>query len=157
MSRVAFTVMLKFEHLIDTFEQCLQEVDQLDHSLGMKEMLADIKQDECFISLGQLWLQASKIRIWIVEKKNNLSEKIEKTERESYVKGKKEAVKEGDEEQEYKMTEEDKSEVQRLVFEKLDKELSDIFMKITQKAEYLLKMQVPPKMTQSDEQDAVLS
>jgi hypothetical protein len=43
------------------------------------------------------------------------------------------------------------------VFEKLDKELSDIFMKITQKAEYLLKMQVPPKMTQSDEQDAVLS
>jgi hypothetical protein len=45
-----------------------------------------------------LWLQASKIRIWIVEKKNNLSEKIEKSERESYVKGKKEAVKEGDEE-----------------------------------------------------------
>lgn len=108
MSRVAFTVMLKYEHLTDAFEQCLQEVDQLDHSLELKEMLADIKQDECFISLGQLWVQASKIRIWIVEKKNNLSEKIEKTERDQYVKGKKEAVKEGDEELEYKMTEEDK-------------------------------------------------
>lgn len=101
MSRTAFTVMVKYSQLVDVFEETLQEIEVLDGQIDitmdakerLKEFRAEIKDDDNFKQLLQQWVQASKIRIWIVEKKNNLSEKIEQSQRSAFVKTKKEKLK----------------------------------------------------------------
>ena len=100
MSRTAFAVMVKYSQLSDEFEEMIQEVDilcgQVDPLLSaqdkLKQIRLEIKDDDNFKKLLQQWQQASKIRIWIVEKKNNQSEKLERTQREAFIKAKKEKL-----------------------------------------------------------------
>ena len=51
----------------------------------LKAISDEIKDDEIFKKLLQQWQQASKIRMWIVEKKNNLSEKLQRSTRATYI------------------------------------------------------------------------
>jgi anti-sigma-K factor RskA len=51
----------------------------------LKAISDEIKDDENFKKLLQQWQQASKIRMWIVEKKNNLSEKLQRSTRATYI------------------------------------------------------------------------
>lgn len=51
----------------------------------LKAIIDEIKDDENFKKLLQQWQQASKIRMWIVEKKNNLSEKLQRSTRATYI------------------------------------------------------------------------
>jgi hypothetical protein len=51
----------------------------------LKAISDEIREDENFKKLLQQWQQASKIRMWIVEKKNNLSEKLQRTTRATYI------------------------------------------------------------------------
>jgi hypothetical protein len=49
-------------------------------------MRTELKDNDEFKSILHEWNQASKIRVWIMEKKKNLSEKIETKQREEFIK-----------------------------------------------------------------------
>jgi len=50
------------------------------------ELRKELKDEDDFKDLMKQWNHASRMRIWIVEKKKNLSEKIEKKCRDDYMK-----------------------------------------------------------------------
>lgn len=56
-------------------------------------MRTELKDNDEFKSILHEWNQASKIRVWIMEKKKNLSEKIETKQREEFIKQKKDRIK----------------------------------------------------------------
>jgi colicin import membrane protein len=101
MSRTVFTVMVKYSQLVDKLEEATQEIEILDGSIDcnlehkerLREFRAEIKDDDNFKELLQQWVQASRVRLWITEKKTNLSAKIDSAQRATFVKNKKEKIK----------------------------------------------------------------
>jgi len=96
LSRAAFSVMIKFsDYLLDTVSTCLDEIDLLseefkdasERDAKIKESLKTIPH---FDALIKRWESASKMRVWINEKKTNLMEKIKKIVEAEYKKKKEE-------------------------------------------------------------------
>jgi Ran-binding protein 1 len=93
MNRTAFTVMVKYSSLTEEVEEVLPEIDlqfqSVDKSLSKKEQMSEIraemKDDDAFKKLLQQYIQSSQVRIWIQEKKKNLSRKLEKTHNTEYL------------------------------------------------------------------------
>lgn len=71
--------MTEVEVIEGQLDLAIQGADKL------KAISDEIKDDENFKKLLQQWQQASKIRMWIVEKKNNLSEKLQRSTRATYI------------------------------------------------------------------------
>ena len=71
--------MTEVEVIEGQLDLAIQSADKL------KAISDEIREDENFKKLLQQWQQASKIRMWIVEKKNNLSEKLQRTTRATYI------------------------------------------------------------------------
>ena len=205
LSRAAFAVMLKFsDSLSDTATLCTDEIDMMsmdlendpEKDLKIKEALKTIPN---FDALMKRWESASKMRIWISDKKKNLSEKLKKEVETEYKKKKEEekkakeeaANKEGENKEQQKveeaaaadpkeeekkevkveeielidtsskpkveekaaeenpatdssgLSEEDKANIEKLLDEKFETELQSIYGKIVEKAEFLVKLQVP--------------
>lgn len=96
LSRAAFSVMIKFsDYLLDTVSICLDEIDLLsaeyddaaERDAKIKESLKTIPH---FDALLKRWESASKMRVWINEKKTNLMERIKKSVEAEYKKKKEE-------------------------------------------------------------------
>lgn len=98
LSRAALAVMIKFsDYLTDTVNHCKDEIDLLwvelesappaERDLKIKEALKSIPH---FDALLKRWESASKMRVWINEKKTNLSERLKKTVEAEYKKKKEE-------------------------------------------------------------------
>ena len=98
LSRAALGVMIKFsDYLIDTVILCKDEIDLLwmdletaqpsDRDAKIKEALKSLPH---FDALLKRWESASKMRVWINEKKTNLSERLKKTVEADYKKQKEE-------------------------------------------------------------------
>lgn len=104
LSRAAFAVMIKFSEFFDEFVSLVDEIeihwDELEgdseREIKVKEI---IKQAPHYEQIAKRWESASKMRIWISEKKKNLMEKITKEVEAEYTK-KKEEEKKKKEEQE---------------------------------------------------------
>jgi len=99
LSRAAFAVMLKFsDSLSDTATHCTDEIDMMsmdlendpEKDLKIKEALKTVPN---FDALMKRWESASKMRIWISDKKKNLSEKLKKEVETEYKKKKEEEKK----------------------------------------------------------------
>ena len=94
MSRAAFGVMIKFSDLTDTIQTLVDEIDlqwmdlesDSERDIKIKEAIKTVPH---FDSIQKSWESASKMRTWIIEKKKNLSERIQK-ETETEFKKKKE-------------------------------------------------------------------
>jgi hypothetical protein len=99
LSRAALGVMIKFsDYLVDTVHLCKDEIDLLQMDLESAEPAerdAKIKESlkglPHFEALLKRWESASKMRVWINEKKTNLSERLKKTVEAEYKKKKEEA------------------------------------------------------------------
>lgn len=59
---------------------------EMDENEKLRELRSALKEEPDFKELLKLWNHAGRMRMWIAEKKKNLSEKIEKTCREQYIK-----------------------------------------------------------------------
>ena len=129
MTRAAFSALIKFSDLFDSFSQLVDEVDMQwtdlekndERDLKMKELIKDFPN---FEGINKRWEQASKMRSWINEFKNTLRQRIE---------------------DEVKKESADKSESERseIIEQKYEKELNEMFTKVVQKAEFLLNLNVP--------------
>ena len=81
MTRAAFGVMIKFSDLTDTLQTLVDEIDllwsdlesDLERDLKIKEALNAVPG---FENLLKRWESASKMRIWINEKKLNLADRL---------------------------------------------------------------------------------
>ncbi len=69
---------------IDILETQL-ELD-IDINDKLRELRAELQNEADFKELLKQWNHAGRMRIWIAEKKKNLSEKIEKSCRDQYIK-----------------------------------------------------------------------
>jgi len=93
VSRAAFAVMVKFSDLYDHFSQVTDELDLLwddlkddpERDIKIKEQL---KQHAHYDQILKRWESASKMRLWIQEKKKNLAEKIKKQVEAKFIKEK---------------------------------------------------------------------
>ena len=121
LSRAALGVMIKFsDYLIDTVNRCKDEIEFLwmdSESSEPAERDAKIKESlkaqPNFDALLKRWESASKMRVWINEKKTNLSERLKKSVEAEYKKKKEEAKNapvESAEEKKEESKEESKSE-----------------------------------------------
>jgi len=113
LSRAALAVMIKFsDYLTDTVMLCKDEIDLLwldlesspaqERDTKIKEALKTLPH---FDALLKRWESASKMRVWINEKKTNLSERLKKTVEAEYKKKKEE-----DKEKKVEETDEKKEE-----------------------------------------------
>ncbi len=83
MSRAAFGVMIKFSDLTDTIQTLVDEIDlqwmdlesDPERDIKIKESIKTVPH---FENIQKRWESASKMRTWIIEKKKNLSERIQK-------------------------------------------------------------------------------
>ncbi len=81
LSRAAFSVIVKFSELTESFSSLVDEVDMLhaelegdeERDIKIKEM---IKKAHDFEQLFKRWESASKMRQWISEHKKELIEQI---------------------------------------------------------------------------------
>ncbi len=81
LTRAAFAVMIKYSQLGGRLENMINEIDilesQFEGDLSVTEKLKEIrdtlKDDNDFKELMKQWNHASRMRIWISEKKLNLS------------------------------------------------------------------------------------
>ncbi len=117
LSRAALAVMIKFsDYLTDTVLLCKDEIDllwmdlesapQAERDTKIKEALKGLPH---FDALLKRWESASKMRVWINEKKTNLSKRLKKTVEAEYKK-KKEEDKEKAKPQQEEAKEEEKKE-----------------------------------------------
>jgi hypothetical protein len=101
LSRAALGVMIKFsDYLVDTVLLCKDEIDLMwmdlesaepaERDAKIKESLKSLPH---FDALIKRWESASKMRVWINEKKTNLSERLKKTVEAEYKKKKEEEAK----------------------------------------------------------------
>jgi predicted transcriptional regulator len=129
LTRAAFSALIKFSELFDSFSQLVDEVDMQwveleqdeERDIKMKDI---IKAFPNFDGINKRWEHASKMRSWINEFKNTLRQTIEdQVNKESA----------------------DKSETERseIIEQRYTKELNEMFTKVVQKAEFLLKLNVP--------------
>jgi hypothetical protein len=106
MSRAAFAPLIKFTSHTDSLialvdELDIVEADLFDDTQDQKVLkrikyLEENRKDE-FAKVEQQWVNANKMRTWIIEKKKNLREKVEKEERPKFMEKKKASeIKEGD-------------------------------------------------------------
>lgn len=186
LSRAAFAVMIKFSEFFSDFTTMVDEVD-LQWSLleGDDERDFKIKQTvkamPNYDMILKRWDSASKMRMWVNEKKKNLSDKVKKDVEAEYKKKKEESPKqeevkaqsskkdnvEGTQEKKEEdtvkeeeivlidttteagkvdgmgFTEADKAAIEELTDQRFNEELQAIYGKIIEKAEFLVKLQVP--------------
>ena len=94
LTRAAFAVMAKYSQMGSKLENMVNEIDiletELDSSLDekgkLRELREKLKNEPDFKELLKQFNHAGRMRLWIAEKKKNLSEKIEKSCRETYIK-----------------------------------------------------------------------
>ena len=86
--------MAKYSQMGSKLENMVNEIDiietELDSSLDekgkLRELREKLKNEPDFKELLKQFNHAGRMRLWIAEKKKNLSEKIEKSCRETYIK-----------------------------------------------------------------------
>jgi hypothetical protein len=59
----------------------------------LRQIRAEVKDDETFQKIVAQWKRASQTRLWIMEKKKNLSKKLEKSLTATFIQEKKEKLK----------------------------------------------------------------
>jgi hypothetical protein len=70
---------------IDMMNGDLEGLEKVDRMLKMKELIEENELTNDFAAMSVQWSAASKMRIWLMEKKKNLSIKIEKAQNEKFV------------------------------------------------------------------------
>jgi len=63
---------------IDMMATDLEGLDKVEKMIKMKELIQENELTDDFDALSVQWAAASKMRVWLMEKKKNLSIKIEK-------------------------------------------------------------------------------
>ena len=95
LTRAAFSVMIKFSEFFDSFSDLVDEVDMQWMTLEGDEE-RDIKLREIvktfhnYDGILKRWDSASRMRLWLMEKKKNLADKVKKQVTDEYKKKKKE-------------------------------------------------------------------
>lgn len=170
MSRAAFALLIKFGDMLEDFVSLVDQVrfyNEHTQAQDLNALIKILKELPQFFPIRNKWEQASKMRKWINEKKGKLSVRYESEVKEEVLKQKREReaeakvkAKEQDGEQidssskpeaevqaqgstekaKKQLTEEEETHVQDEAFNRLEKELEDIFGKIKYKSEFLMKL-----------------
>lgn len=94
VSRATFAVMVKYNEATCNFDNLVDEIEIMKNDVKdlfgtalatrMQEILIDSEMEDELKELDNLWLNANKMRLWIMEKKKNLVQKLEPEQKTKY-------------------------------------------------------------------------